>query len=140
MAKSDRFRQQHDELLGLANALAATLDAGKLSADGTPARSALSKLAGKLLLHLGAEDEHLYPNLMASNDAHTKKIAQQFVDEMGGIANAFVGYNTKWKTASSIQADAAGFINETKGIYKALADRIDKENNILYPLMDKIAA
>ena len=105
-----------------------------------PARSALSKLAGKLLLHLGAEDEHLYPNLMASNDAETKKIAQQFVDEMGGIAKAFLGYNEKWKTASSIQADAAGFITETKGIYAALADRIDKENNILYPLMDKAAA
>jgi len=140
MAKSDRFRQQHDELLGLANALAATLDTGKLSADGAPARSALSKLAGKLLLHLGAEDEHLYPNLMSSNDASTKKIAQQFVDEMGGIADAFIRYNTKWKTASGIQADAASFIKETKGIYKALADRIDKENNILYPLMDKVAA
>lgn len=137
MAKSDRFRQQHDELLGLANELAATLDTAKLSTDASTARSVLNQLAGKLLLHLSAEDKHLYPELMASNDDQTRTVAQQFVDEMGGIAEAFTTYNDKWKTASSIQGDPAGFINETKAIYGALAGRIEKENTVLYPLMDK---
>ena len=139
MAKSDRFRQQHDELLGLANALAGELDSTKLANDASPARSALSKLAGKLVLHLGAEDEYLYPALMASSDAETKKTAQEFVDEMGGIATAFIAYKDKWATATTIQSDVDGFINETKAIYGALAQRIDKENNILYPMMDKLA-
>ena len=65
------------------------------------------------------------------------QIAQRFVDEMGGIAQAFTAYNEKWKTSASIQADAIGFINETKSIYSALTRRIEKENTILYPLMDK---
>jgi len=139
MAKSDRFIQQHDELLVLANELAATLNADQLSASAGNARSILNRLAGKLLIHLGAEDEHLYPHLLASNDEETKRIAKQFVDEMGGISQAFIAYNDKWKTAASIQADAAGFINETKAIYAALAERIEKENTILYPLIDKAA-
>jgi len=140
MAKSDRFTQQHDELLALANELAATLDADKLSENASQARRVLNKLAGKLLIHLGAEDEFLYPHLLASNDEETRQVAQQFVDEMGGISKAFVGYNDKWKMAASIQADAVGFINETKAIYTALAERIEKENTVLYPLMDKAAA
>ena len=136
MAKSDRFRQQHDELLALANDLAAELDAGKLGQDASDARSALSKLAGKLVLHLGAEDKHLYPRLMESDNPETQKIAKQFVDEMGGIAKAFTSYNDKWRATSSIQKDADGFISETKTIYDALANRIEKENTVLYPLMD----
>ena len=140
MAKSDRFTKQHDELLVLANELAATLDAAQLTENATKARSILNKLAGKLLLHLGAEDQFLYPHLLASGDAETKRIAQQFVDEMGGISQAFVTYNNKWKASANIQADATGFINETKAIYAALAKRIEKENTILYPLMDRNAA
>ena len=139
MAKSDRFRQQHEELLNLANILAAELDSNKLTDDASSARSALSKLAGKLILHLGAEDEYLYPALMASSDAETKKTAQEFVDEMGGIATAFVAYKDKWPTATAIQSDVNGFINETKAIYGALAQRINKENTVLYPMMDKLA-
>ena len=139
MAKSDRFRQQHEELLGLANELAGELDSDKLASDATTARSALSKLAGKLVLHLGAEDKYLYPDLMASKDAETQKTAQAFVEEMGGIAEAFIAYKDKWTTASAIQSNVAGFIDETKAIYGALANRIDKENNILYPMMDRLA-
>jgi len=140
MAKSDRFTQQHDELLVLANELAATLDAAQLAENATRARSILNKLAGKLLLHLGAEDQFLYPHLLASGDAETKQIAQQFVDEMGGISQAFVAYNNKWKASANIQADATSFISETKVIYAALAERIEKENTVLYPLMDRNAA
>lgn len=140
MAKSDRFRRQHDELLALANELAAELDTDKLAKDGAPARSALSKLAGKLTLHLGAEDEHLYPELMQSANDDVRNTAQQFVDEMGGIAAAFVAYNDKWRAASSIQNDPAGFVEETKAIYGALAGRIEQENTKLYPLMDNMAA
>jgi len=140
LAKSDRFRKQHEELLDLANKLAAELDATRLAKDGSAARSALSKLAGKLTLHLGAEDQYLYPELMASNDANTKQVAKQFVDEMGGIASAFVAYNEKWRTSSIIQASPENFIDETKAIYGALAKRIDMENNKLYPLMDQTAA
>lgn len=137
MAKSDRFRKQHDELLGLANSLAAELDSTKLAKDATAARSALSKLAGKLTLHLSAEDQHLYPDLMASDDSETRATAKKFVDEMGGIASAFLAYNEKWRTTSSIQSGPAEFIEETKGIYGALAKRIEMENTKLYPLMDK---
>jgi hemerythrin-like domain-containing protein len=139
MAKSDRFRQQHEELLGLANDLAGELDRNKLTSDASVARSALSKLAGKLVLHLGAEDKYLYPDLMASNDTDTRNTAQKFVDEMGGIAEAFIAYKDKWTTAAAIQSNVDGFIDETKAIYGALAERIDKENNVLYPMMDKLA-
>ena len=140
MAKSDRFRKQHDELLELANKLAAELDIAKLAKEASAARSALSKLAGKLTLHLGAEDQYLYPELLANGNSKTKEIAQQFVEEMGGIASAFLAYNEKWRTSSIIQASPENFIDETKAIYGALAKRIDMENNKLYPLMDQTAA
>lgn len=139
MAKSDRFRQQHEELLVMANVLAGELDSDKLASDASTARSALSRLAGKLVLHLGAEDKYLYPDLMASGDEEVQKTAQEFVDEMGGIADAFTAYKDKWTTASAIQSNINGFIDETRAIYAALAKRIEKENKILYPMMDRTA-
>jgi iron-sulfur cluster repair protein YtfE (RIC family) len=140
MTKSDRFREQHDELLGLANALLAELDADKLATNAASARSVLNKLTGKLMLHLGAEDRHLYPDLLESPDAETRKLARQFVDEMGGIADTFVEYTEKWRMTGNIQSDVNGFIVETRDIYQALTVRIDKENRLLYPLMDRRAA
>lgn len=139
MAKSDRFRKQHDELLALAGELAAELDESGLAKDATAARSALSRLSGKLIVHLTMEDAHLYPRLMESGDADIKNTAKNFIDEMGGIAKAFTAYTEKWPTAAAIEQDPSAFITETKGIYAALSKRIDQENNVLYPMMDQVA-
>ena len=102
-------------------------------------RTLLSNLAGKLNLHLAMEDKALYPRLMEKKDAESGVLARKYMDEMGGLAQVFTTYNSKWQV-SAISADAAGFCRETQTVFAALGKRIEREDNHLYPLVDQAKA
>jgi hemerythrin-like domain-containing protein len=137
MAATDAYRKQHSELLALAAKLADALDPAKLGRDATPARLILSNLSGKLKVHLAMEDNSLYPRMLQDSDPAVSAMARRFADEMGGIAKAFGGYVERWPSANAIQLAPQQFIDETRKIFAALASRIERENNQLYPLLDQ---
>jgi hypothetical protein len=89
-------------------------------------------------LRLAAEDKFLYPTLANSTDATVAEVGQQFQREMGGIAGAYVAFAGKWNVGRAISADPEGFRDEANGIFKALHQRIQRENQELYPLAEKI--
>lgn len=134
--RTDKFRGQHDHLLKLA------VELGELSSsiasleDAQQARAVLSNLGGKLLVHLAMEDKSLYPQLLASGQSEVVSLTKQFMDEMGGLAEAFEAYNKRWAGAATILEQSDTFQTETAGIVAALGTRIDKENNQLYPMAD----
>lgn len=131
MSFTDKFRQQHDEILAMVGELNAKL---KAQADATDLRSVLSNLAGKLNFHLAQEDKALYPRLM-KKDAASSAMATRFMEEMGGLGAVFSAYNTKWQV-TAIRSDPAGFAAETRKVFVALGKRIARENAELYPLAD----
>jgi hypothetical protein len=132
MGFTEKFRAQHDDILGVAGEITA-----QLKAKGDPAalRKLLSNMAGKVNFHLAMEDEALYPRLMTGGSAAVKSKAGKFKEEMGGLGRVFTDYNNKWQT-TAIRADFDGFANETRKVFGALAKRIERENNELYPLAD----
>ncbi len=136
MSNQDNLIKQHVEMVAIVTSISPLLDAAKLAEDASEVRSLLTQLFGKLNSHLTAEDKVLYPRLLQSEDAVIKSTAEKFMKEMGGIGEALKGYKAKWPNPQSIQNDAATFITETKGIFTALANRIEKENSDLYPLLD----
>lgn len=140
MNPTDSFRQQHTDLLSIAGEIHKRLNVETLKKDASEVRSLLSKLAGKLSVHLAMEDNSLYPNLLKHQDASVRVIANGFIKEMGGIKDVLGGYTKKWATSTSIQNDAAAFIKDTKDLFTALAKRIEKENNDLYSLVDRLSA
>lgn len=138
MARTDRFRDQHNELLTIAAELKALLVPADLAADGSKARACLGRLMGKLVLHLTTEDKVLYPELSAHKDAGVAAMAKRFAAEMKVTTQAVVAYNETWSTPSAIKSNPKGFIDETQNVLKVLADRIKRENQELYTAADKI--
>lgn len=138
MSKTKNYRDQHDDLLKIASEISAHLNVDKLSNNASDVRSLLSKLFGKLSVHLSMEDKALYPRLLDHSDDRVKSMAKSFMDEMGGIGKAVEAYKGKWPSALHIQKDPGGFIEQTKGIFAALAKRIDNENNVLYKAVDEL--
>ncbi len=59
-------------------------------------------------------------------------------DEMGDIAKVFVNYMTNYSNATKIKEQSGSFGKDTSNLFKALADRIERENRKLYPLYDKL--
>jgi hypothetical protein len=94
------------------------------------------ELNATLIGHLKAEDWILYPALLTSDDAEVAAIARQFLDEMGGLAAAFLAYADKW-SASAIESDWDGYCAESQGIIEALTQRIIRENRDLYTLAER---
>ncbi len=138
MSKTQRFRDQHDDLLKIASEISVHLNVDELSNDASEVRSLLSNLLGKLTFHLSMEDKSLYPRLLEHSDERVKSIAKRFIDEMGSLGEAVNAYKNKWPSALLIQKDPSDFIVQTKGIIDALAKRIESENNELYKIVDEL--
>jgi iron-sulfur cluster repair protein YtfE (RIC family) len=133
MGFTDKFRAQHDEILAMAGGISRMLEARE--PDIMAVRKQLSLLAGKVNFHLAMEDKALYPRLMERKGTRAEAMAGKFMSEMGGLAQVFGNYTSKWQP-SAIRADLPGFANETRKVFGALAKRIERENSDLYPLAD----
>ncbi len=138
MSKTQRYREQHEELLSMASKISEKLNFDDLSENASEAHRMLSELMGKIKYHLAIEDKSVYPLLLEHTDDVIKSTTQRFIDEMGNIKEVIEDYFTKWSNAQVIHKDAASFIEETKGIFDALAKRIEKENNELYKMVDEL--
>lgn len=128
---------QHRELadlIGQIAGLAASPAAAQARADDI--RGLLNQLAGKLTVHLSGEDKVVYPALAASSDPQVAATAKRFQSEMGGLVEVFKAFNRAW-TASAIKADAARFTAELGQVAKAVGERVQKEETVLYPLAEK---
>jgi hypothetical protein len=132
--RTDIYRRQHDRLLEAAASIASRLQDDP-AAGAEPIRAELSTLAGLLKMHLTMEDEGLYPSLRDNEDQRVRDTARSFAEEMGGLAEAFTAYNTRW-SAATIRDQPEAFVRETRGVFDALVRRILRENSELYPLLE----
>jgi len=132
---TDTLRHQHDNISIAADELA---DAVRNPGKPRPVATLRWRLARQLLAHLAVEDRFLYPS-MITRGGDAGRTAQRFQNEMGNLGEAFASYMSAWNEAR-IQREWAVFCGETGIILAALAERIDRENDILYPLAGRSAA
>lgn len=136
MAKTDHLRSQHTEMVELVKDISSKLNADYCKNNAPEMTKKMNLLVGRLKIHLSSEDKVLYPPLLAHKDFKVKSTAEAFMKEMGGIASVVESHYTKWMLPTSLQKDPEGFVKETKGLFDALAKRIEKEHKDLYPLLD----
>lgn len=98
----------------------------------------IARLTGILRIHLALEDEILYPALRNASDAKIAEIGERYWQEMGGLADTFLDFVDRWKRADVLLAEQARFRAEAAQVFKALADRIDREHREVYPLAEQI--
>lgn len=128
------YYRQHDDLLNLAGRLSEGADLATTPEGVAAVLDTLAEMTSNLLAHLELEDDHLYPALMCDDDPTVAELAQTYVAEMGGIRDLYVMYVDRWN-ARIIASDHARFVRETAMLIAGLADRIERENEVLYPLM-----
>jgi hypothetical protein len=138
MSRTRRYRDQHTNIMSVATELGQQLIPSRLAADGSAARRMLSELSGKLIVHLAAEDNLLYPQLLSCHDMAAQALTRRFISEMGPLAQAFKAYAVRWGTLKRIESKPEEFADETRAIIKALSERIRRENTELYPLADAL--
>ena len=136
MSNLAKLREEHAELVAIVRRLSDVI--AKDSPPRSPDFHALRReLQSKLIAHLKAEDWMLYPRLLDSPDPDVAGTARLFNEEMGGLAAAFMNYAEKWGPVA-IERDWAGYCRDTAAIAQALSERITRENQELYPLLERL--
>ncbi len=138
MGPTDSLRRQHDEMLAVATEIAGHLTPEGVEKNAETISSLLSKLSGKLKMHLAMEDKSLYPQMLNSTDPDTKITAEKFISEMGELSTVFANYIKEWHSVEAMRADPAKFISTTGMIFDAVSKRIERENNQLYPKLEAV--
>ena len=132
-----RLRAEHAALATLSQILMALVRA-PAAPRPTELASVRGMLRDTLVRHLKCEDWILYPRLKTSGKPEVVALANEFVREMGHIAEDFSAYDAKW-TAERIAADWPGFCRETEVILDVLGMRMERENCDLYPVAEQLA-
>lgn len=138
MGLTDNLRKQHKELLKTAVKIAELTKSDDISREvAEQIYDLLSELNGCLHFHLKMEDELFYPALLRHPDDKIVKKTRQFQEEMGGLLDEFNKYINKWTDAAAVRNNSDEFNKKTRKIFNALAYRIEKEDNELYPLVER---
>lgn len=135
---SDRFRRQHASLFAQAVEIGRWFSPEGKVADPAGCRLALSRFAGALRVHAAMENGALYPRLLSSEDADVSALAHQLFLECGGVYDQFEGYLQRW-SVEAIRADEVAFARETRRVMKVLGARMAREDEQLYPMVDRMA-
>lgn len=124
----DFFKAEHAALLDLRTAMLAAM-----SGDPAEVIALRAKMSRVLIAHLAKEDHHLYPWLRRSSRAATALCAARFEAEMGDLAGVWTDMMNAWPDAR-ILSDQQGFSPVMTPILEALEQRIQSEEQELYPL------
>jgi len=133
----ENLKRQHQEIRTIVSDISSLLNFYILLQDPVPIRNKLPALSGKLSVHLAMEDKSLYPRLIKRGRSEVQITAKVFLAEMGNLINSFQNYSQKWLSADSIKANPDDFINDSNYIFRALLQRINREDRELYPLVEE---
>ncbi len=134
------LRKQHEKLAGRVLEVFDLLSPEELSVSkqAIHERNLLSEFMGVLEWHFGMEDELFYPELLKHENTELREMTKRYIEEIGGLKERFAEYNKKWEETDSIKDDADGFVKETRDIFDALSERIQRENNELFVLIETL--
>lgn len=104
--------------------------------DAERARALILDIDHLLRGHLAREDADLYPAMMGAADPRTRALGTSAAGEMGGLLGVWTDYRDHW-TVATILGGTRRFAAVTGGVIGALSLRIEMENDVLYPAMDR---
>lgn len=139
VVKTGPFRDQHMKIMNIVDNVSRFIeDPSMVEQNALEIVKLLSDLSRSLKVHLTLEDTSLYPVVSLAENSDLKIIAGEYKEEMGGIKDDFESYIKKWSSSYRIGEGVEDFVNETGALFKALRERIERENNILYSMIDEM--
>lgn len=133
----DRYRHQHNDIMAGVTDLRALVQAG-IADNADAIAQHIVTMTTRIKFHLAAEDAVLYPALKAAADPAVVGLSRRYQDEMQGLAGAYGDFARKWRVGTQIAAAPEAFRSEANTVFKALHERIRKENNELYPAAERL--
>lgn len=131
------YRKQHSEIIKIIEEMVPFLNFDQVSEDPITIHSLFLKLSKILSPHLSTEAKNLYPFLYIHQDNQVRIHAIRFYYKHKEIMRELEEYKMKWDKPNSVQKRPFEFIKDCNIFCETLRQRIDKENNELFPLIEK---
>ncbi len=87
--------------------------------------------------HLLDEDRYLYPSLLVHKNPRVKALAWDFIRTERPLRRNFEKYYKKWLKRCDFPFSER-FLHETQEIFKILSERIEREEEVLFPKLMEI--
>ena len=137
MPDTHAYRKEHSEIVRLIEEVFPLLDFSMISDNADSIYSLFLRISGKLSPHLNTESKHLYPFLYIHQNNEVRLSGQKFYYTHKEIIKEHKEHRMKWPDSSSIQKKPLEFIRDSHGFLDKLRQRIDKENTVLFPQIEK---
>jgi hemerythrin-like domain-containing protein len=136
----DMLRRQHEAIQEMGAKLVGAISSYRDEYDAIALAPLIGKLNALLRVHFAYEDSVLYPLMRRSGDAQAADLACRFGDDMGALAPQFEEFVRRWSGPTVIAGMFNRFRDEATTLFAALGARIERENDQLYPLAERVNA
>jgi len=136
-ARIESLRQQHDVAEDMAAAILSRIASYRDQFDAIKIARLIGKLNALLRVHFAYEDTVFYPLMMRSGDCEAAARAHLFAHETGTLAEEFEEFVRRWSGPTIIDSMFGQFGEEATILFAALGARIERENDLLYPLAER---
>jgi len=132
-----RFKHQHVDILGGIAALRKLTHHG-IAEHAVDIAHEIKVLSATVTAHLAIEDRILYPLLRRSGNAAIALMAQNYQDDMKGIASTFISFARRWSNATALSRNPEQFRDEANVILRDVHARMLRENREFYPAIEAL--
>lgn len=135
----ESYRSTHSDLRQMIDDLRAilTMDQLRVRPNAKTAYELLCDLGERVQRHLSDEDRGLYPRLLIHEDPKVKSIAWGFISGEKPLRQTFDCYYQRWLKNCDFNFND-DFLAETHAVFDLVAQRIDREEQVLLPKLLEI--
>lgn len=134
----DSLRSEHSEISSIIKEIQHFLDPETIKQKAEAVQSLVTRLTQKTLSHLLLEDRFFCQEMLISTHDETRNLAQQHIANMGNMATQLKDYIQTWQSEDDMRRLPGRFCAESKMLLESLQQRINREEQVLYPKVEAI--
>lgn len=138
--QTEQLRAQHDAAATMIDRLLTLAETGDTYDHAYCLALQVAKLTSLLRVHFAQEDCTLYATLFDCGDPEVSRIALDYFQELGGLAERLEMFAFRWCSPDTVNAGFQSFRAELTELCAQLQRRIALENAFLYPLAESVLA
>ncbi len=136
MYSLDELKAQNQEISDLCAVLSVLVEQKSLH-NNPFVCELMARFKEKVWLHLVFEDNTIYSALSRHDNSSVSGVAKDFHDSARELKKRFSSYVRRWCNASIGESEHAELVAESRKIFQLINDRVEFENEKMFPLVSK---
>jgi len=132
MIPIEDLRAENREIRDLCNILGTSVDQYSLR-NNSVVCELLERFADRVSTHMAHEERSVYRDLLQKHTQEADQLADKFLGNTQELKRIFNGYKRGWCRKPHSETVHAKYVDESREIFKLVCDRIDFEENKIFP-------